>query len=69
MGASACRWRRDSGEQPFDSIWLMKKWRVLFTLDGVRLETIIYAPSQLRAIMLAKAQYPQATSINAIEIT
>jgi len=46
----------------------MKKWRVLLTLAGVRLETIVYAQSQLRAIMIAKAQYPGATSFNAIEI-
>jgi len=46
----------------------MKKWRILFTLNGVRLETIISAPSQLRAIMLAKAQYPGGSSFNAIEI-
>jgi hypothetical protein len=47
----------------------MKKWRILLTLRGQRLETVIYAQSQLRAILMAKAQYPGATNINAIEIT
>lgn len=46
----------------------MKKWRILFTLHGQRLETIIYAQSQLRALMIAKAQYPDASNFNAIEI-
>ena len=46
----------------------MKKWRILFTLNGIRLETIIYAQSQLRALMIAKAQYPGGSSFNAIEI-
>ena len=47
----------------------MKKWRILFTLHGQRLETIIYAPSQLRAILMAKAQYPEGSNFNAIEIS
>ena len=48
----------------------MKKWRVLFTLNGIRQETIINAPSQLMAIMLAKAQYAatDAHDFNAIEV-
>jgi hypothetical protein len=46
----------------------MKKWRILFTLHGQRLETIIYAPSQLRAIQMAKAQYAEGSNFNAIEI-
>lgn len=46
----------------------MKKFRVLLTLFGQRLETVIYAQSQLRALQLAKAQYPEATNFNAIEI-
>ena len=46
----------------------MKKWRILFTLQGKRLETVIHAPSQLLAILMAKAQYPEATNFNAIEI-
>jgi hypothetical protein len=46
----------------------MKKFRILLTLRGQRLETILHAPSQLRAILMAKAQYPEATNFNAIEI-
>jgi hypothetical protein len=46
----------------------MKKWKILLTLKGVRTETVISAPSQLQALMLAKAMYPQASSFNAIEI-
>ncbi len=46
----------------------MRKWRILFTLHGQRLETVIHAPSQVRALQLAKAQYPQGTNFNAIEI-
>jgi hypothetical protein len=46
----------------------MKKWRILFTLRGQRLETIIDAPSQLRALMIAKAQYPEARNFNALEV-
>ena len=46
----------------------MKKFRILFTLHGQRLETIIHAPSQLRALMIAKAQYPEASNFNSIEL-
>lgn len=48
----------------------MKKWRVLFTLNGIRTETIITAPSMLLALMLVKAQYAgtDAHAFNAIEI-
>ena len=48
----------------------MKKWRVRFTMKGIRLEMIITAPSQLLAIMMAKAQYTgtDAHDFNAIEI-
>lgn len=48
----------------------MKKWRVLFTLQGRRLETIIHAPSQLQAILMAKAGYAgtDAHDFNAIEL-
>jgi len=48
----------------------MRKWRVLFTLKGIRTETIITAPSQMQAIMIAKAQYAgtDAHDFNAIEI-
>ena len=48
----------------------MKKWRVLFTLKNVRLSTITHAPSQLLAIMMAKAQYAEtdACDSNAIEM-
>ena len=48
----------------------MKKWRVLFTVHGIRTETIITAPSQLLAIMIVKAQYAgtDAHAFNAIEI-
>lgn len=46
----------------------MKKWRIRLTLRGQRLETIINAESQLRAIMLVKTMYPGATGIAADEI-
>lgn len=46
----------------------MRKWRILLTLHGYRLETILYAPSQLMALLMAKAQYPEGSSFNAIEI-
>jgi hypothetical protein len=48
----------------------MKKWRILFTLNGIRTETIITAPSQLLALMIVKAQYAgtDAHAFNAIEI-
>ena len=48
----------------------MKKWRVLFTLKGIRTETIITAPSMLLALMIVKAQYAStdAHAFNAIEI-
>lgn len=48
----------------------MKKWRVLFTLKGIRTETIIMAPSQLLAIMIVKGQYAgtDAHAFNALEI-
>ena len=46
----------------------MKKWRILFTLHGIRTETVITAPSQLQALMIAKAMYPEASSFNAIEL-
>ena len=45
----------------------MRKWRILLTLNGIRTETVITAPSQLQALMIAKAMYPQASSFNAIE--
>lgn len=47
----------------------MKKFRILFTLRGQRLETITHAPSQLRALMIAKAQFPEGSNFNAIEIS
>lgn len=46
----------------------MRKWRILITLKGVRTETVISAPSQLQALMIAKAMYPEASSFNAIEV-
>ena len=46
----------------------MRKWRILLTLNGIRTETVISAPSQLQALMIAKAMYPNATGLNAIEI-
>ena len=46
----------------------MKKWRILFTLHGIRTETVISAPSQLQALMIAKAMYKDATNFNALEI-
>jgi len=46
----------------------MRKWKILLTVNGVRTETVISAPSQLQALMIAKAMYPQASSLNAIEI-
>jgi hypothetical protein len=46
----------------------MRKWRVLFTLNGIRTETFLCAPSQLQALMIAKAMYKDATGFNAIEI-
>jgi hypothetical protein len=48
----------------------MKKWRVRFTIHGIRTETIMSAPSQLLAIMLVKAQYAgtDAHDFNAIQI-
>ena len=46
----------------------MRKWRILFTLHGIRTETVLCAPSQLQAIMIAKAMYKDATDFNAIEI-
>jgi hypothetical protein len=48
----------------------MRKWRILFTLNGIRTETIIHAPTQLQAIMIAKALYAgtDAHAFNAIEI-
>jgi len=46
----------------------MRKWRIRFTLNGVRQETTIEAPSQLRAIAMVKAMYPTATSIAADEV-
>lgn len=48
----------------------MRKWRVLFTLNGIRTQTIITAPSQLQAIRIAKAQFAgtDAHDFNAIEI-
>ena len=57
-------------ETPFKRSRPMKKWRVLFTLNGIRTETIITAPSMLLALMLVKAQYAgtDAHAFNAIEI-
>lgn len=48
----------------------MKKWRIRFTLQGMRLEILIHAPSQLQAILMAKAQYAgtDAHDFNAIEL-
>jgi hypothetical protein len=48
----------------------MRKWRILFTLNGIRTETVITAPSQLLALMIAKAMYAgtDAHGFNAIEI-
>jgi hypothetical protein len=48
----------------------MKKWRVLFTLNGIPTETIIMAPSQLQGLMIVKAQFAgtDAKAFNAIEI-
>jgi hypothetical protein len=46
----------------------MRKWKVTFYLNGHGMETIIHAPSQSQAITMIKAQYPNASSINAVEI-
>jgi hypothetical protein len=48
----------------------MRKWRVLFTIEGVRTETVVSAPSQLQALMIVMAQYAgtDAHAFNAIEI-
>ena len=46
----------------------MRKWRIIFTLHGIRTETVISAPSQLQALMIAQAMFPEATSFNALEI-
>lgn len=46
----------------------MRKWRILLTVNGVRTETVISAPSQLQALMIAKTMFPQASAFNAIEI-
>lgn len=46
----------------------MRKWRILLTVNGVRTETVISAPSQLQALMIAQAMFPQASAFNAIEI-
>jgi hypothetical protein len=49
----------------------MKKWRVLFTLNGIRTETVVSAPSQLQALMIVRALYAgtDAHAFNAIEIS
>lgn len=46
----------------------MKKWKVRFTLFGIRQQTAIDAPSQSLAIAMIKALYPTATGIAANEI-
>jgi hypothetical protein len=48
----------------------MRKWQILFTLNGIQTETVITAPSQLQALMIAKAMYAgtDAHAFNAIEI-
>ena len=46
----------------------MRKWKIRYTLNGQRLETIVQAESQLRAIAMFKGMMPQATSISAEEI-
>lgn len=48
----------------------MRKWRILFTLNGIRTETIVTASSQLLALMIVKAQDAgtDAHAFNAIEI-
>ena len=46
----------------------MRKWRIIFTLRGIRTETVISAPSQLLALYVAKTMYSDATNFNAIEI-
>jgi hypothetical protein len=58
-------WSRTRGR-----IAVMRKWRVILTLNGVRTETIIHAATQYQAIMLAKAQFAgtDAHNFNAIEI-
>jgi hypothetical protein len=49
----------------------MRKWRVLLTVNGVRTETVVAAPSQLQAILIVKAQYAgtDAHAFNAIELS
>jgi len=46
----------------------MKKWRILFTLRGIRTETVLSAPSQLQALMIARAMFKDATHFNAIAV-
>ena len=48
----------------------MKRFRVLFTLNGIRTETVISARSQLQALMIVKAMFAgtDAHGFNAIEI-
>jgi hypothetical protein len=46
----------------------MKKFRITLILKGQQTSTIIHAPTQAQAVALAKAQYPGATNIYAVEI-
>jgi hypothetical protein len=48
----------------------MKTYRVIFTLGGKRLETIIRAQSQLLAIAIVKGQFAgtDVHDINAVEV-
>jgi len=54
--------------EKFDQATVMKKWRILFTLRGIRTETVLYASSQLQALMIARAMFEDATNFNAIEV-
>jgi hypothetical protein len=47
---------------------IMRKWKILFTLNGLRTETVIAAPTQVQALLIAKAMLPGATGLNAIEL-
>jgi len=47
----------------------LRTWLIRFTLHGHQTETIVEAQTQAFALQLAKTQYPEGTSFNAIEIT
>lgn len=48
----------------------MRQWRVLFTVNGVRTETVVQALTQLLALMMLKAMFARtdAHAFNALEI-